>query len=42
MLYAAGPAVAVWHPATTDLTMTLPTVPSAALPRHTRMEPDAS
>jgi alpha-galactosidase len=38
---AAGQAVAVWNPATADLTVTLPTAPSAALLRITRTEPDA-
>ncbi|MER5935769.1 alpha-galactosidase [Streptomyces sp. NPDC001928] len=38
---AAGQAVAVWNPDTADLTVTLPTAPSAALLRITRTEPDA-
>ncbi|MFD5743598.1 alpha-galactosidase [Streptomyces massasporeus] len=38
---AAGQAVAVWNPDTADLTVTLPTAPSAALLRITRREPDA-
>ncbi|MFE0257942.1 alpha-galactosidase [Streptomyces sp. NPDC059010] len=38
---AAGQAVAVWNPDTADLTVTLPTAPSAALLRITRTEPGA-
>ncbi|MFE6092621.1 alpha-galactosidase [Streptomyces massasporeus] len=38
---AAGQAVAVWNPDTADLTVTLPTAPSAALLRITRTQPDA-
>jgi alpha-galactosidase len=38
---AARQAVAVWNPDTADLTVTLPTAPSAALLRITPTEPDA-
>ncbi|MFD5792062.1 hypothetical protein ACFWIO_00720 [Streptomyces diastatochromogenes] len=38
---AARQAVAVWNPDAADLTVTLPTAPSAALLRITRTEPDA-
>ncbi|MFF7449680.1 MULTISPECIES: alpha-galactosidase [unclassified Streptomyces] len=38
---AAGQAAAVWNPDTADLTVTLPTAPSAALLRITRTQPDA-
>ncbi|MGX1619349.1 hypothetical protein [Streptomyces sp. NPDC055506] len=38
---AAGQTVAVWNPDTADLTVTLPTAPSAALLRITRTGPDA-
>lgn len=38
---AARQAVAVWNADTADLTVTLPTAPSAALLRITRTEPDA-
>jgi hypothetical protein len=42
LLYpAARQAVAVWNANTADLTVTLPTAPSAALLRITRTEPDA-
>ena len=37
----ASQAVAAWNPDTADLTVTLPTAPSAALLRITRTEPDA-
>lgn len=37
----ARQAVATWNPGTADLTVTLPTAPSAALLRITRTEPDA-
>ncbi|KOG17675.1 alpha-galactosidase [Streptomyces viridochromogenes] len=38
---AAGQTVAVWNRDTADLTVTLPTAPSAALLRISRTEPDA-